>query len=497
MDKVSSFQTRIGKIISALKIPSLTDSRDIGGAIVTNTGRIVIAAGSSDGELNHPYHIVISDDYGKNVRKVFSLPAEKETTYHTLGLAYDRVNNIIVSVLGRNRGYHLLNKPYGKMLPFSWDYCGNNEVVVVRSWDDGETWHTKEIPVEKPENYSGIIGSGVIVNNEIFFPQQLGSCDPEGKKARYPAYLSRLKNIPKEDGTFDCEYENKFRTLASNSEEDVRFANEAIYIEKVDGSGYISFFRTQPGPPYRREYDLNHNPICEFERCKVNGFDRRDYDPSHNGPLLVAFGIIRMVDGNLLYASRFYGTTHHRGGNIFMTSRDEGRTWGFMDDHIPWTLDPLQFANSGYGGNPQMYYGPDGKLIHITTEQLLDVRILDNGDVCMSPPPKGGGFALCVFEGITTHVSKSQQFEGIGEITIDVSTMTKIDPVFISKIRIISSNGLTYAKEDEDLYYFSSDAQRVLFKYQKVKQNTSIQFEIVLGNRNNCFRPIFFPGIQI
>ena len=46
MSEISkAFDTGIGKIIQAERIESSSGARDIGGAIVTSTGRIVIAAG--------------------------------------------------------------------------------------------------------------------------------------------------------------------------------------------------------------------------------------------------------------------------------------------------------------------------------------------------------------------------------------------------------------------------------------------------------------------
>ncbi len=72
-----AFQTLIGKIVRAQKISSLTGARDIGGAIVTRSGRTVISVGASDGELNYPCSIAVTDDYGRTVRSVFSMPAAK------------------------------------------------------------------------------------------------------------------------------------------------------------------------------------------------------------------------------------------------------------------------------------------------------------------------------------------------------------------------------------------------------------------------------------
>jgi hypothetical protein len=271
--------------------------------------------------------------------------------------------------------------------------------------------------------------------------------------------------------------------------------NEVVYLTKVDGSGYLSFHREHQGPPLRREYNLDHRPISDFERCRVTGFDQRDYDPGHNGPLLVAFGIIRMTDGNLLCGSRFYGTEHHRAGNIFMTSRDEGKTWLFADDYIPWTIAPLQFPNSGWGGNPQMDYGPDGTMIHITSEQMMGVRINPDGYVDLNPPP-AGGLCLCRFEGLTVTGNKPDS-EGEGVLTINVSTMTRIDEIYLNKISIMGSNDVEMRKEDEDRYYFSSDGMRVSFSYKVTGPSAWVRAKIVVANRQNPHRPFFSPLIKL
>ena len=490
-ETVTSLSTRIGKIIQAVRIPSLTGARDIGGAAVTQTGRIVIAAGISDGELNHPYKIAVTDDGGATVREVFTLPAEPDVTYHTLGLAYDKEHHVLVSVFGRNKGYVPLDKPYGKTLPFSRDYCGDNSCVLARSWDDGETWVTTEMPLPKPQNSHGIIGDGVYIDGEIIFPHVVGTCDPREQDHRMITFLARLRNIPRQDGSFDHDYEHEFRTLATNEDRDIPYSSETIYIAKADGSGYISFHRDQVGPPYRREYDLDHRPTCEFVRCRAIGFDPRDYDPGHNGPVLLAFGIIRMADGNLLYGSRYYPSEHHRGGNIFMTSRDEGLTWQFKEDYLPWTLDPLQYPNSGWGGNPQMYYGPDGTLIHNTSEQLMYVK----ERIRKGLPPEGG-FALCRFEGFTFDGCTASK-DGTGTFSVDASTITRIDDVYISNLVILEAAGLEIEEQDQALLFYSSDATQVSFHYRKVSNQATLKLRITLANKHNQHKPAFEPEIRI
>ena len=496
-EMVEAFQMGIGKIIQAERIESLTGARDIGGAIVTRTGRIVIAGGISDGELNHPYKIVVSDDGGKTLREVFSQPAGEKLTYHTLGLAYDQKHQVIISMFGRNDGYQYLERPYGKPLPFSMDRCGDNEAIVALGWDDGLTWSiAKRVQLEKSENTAGMNGAGVQVGDEIYFASDNGTSDPKGTERRCQVYLSRLRIIPNADGTFGCDYEHKFRTFVSNEDHDIPFGSETQYIAKVDGSGYLSFTRADAmGPPYRREYDLDHRPSCDFERVRVVGFDKRDYDAGHNGPRLIAFGIIRMADGNLLYGSRFYGTEHHRAGNILMTSRDEGKTWLFEDEYVPRSLNPLDFPNSGWGGNPQMYYASDGTLIHITSEGLVhDVRWTSEGHVSLDPPPYGG-FLLCRFEGFSIEGDKPGN-DGQGTISIDISRVTKIDDVYISNISIEQSDGVWMPNEYTDRYIYSADRRRVSFPYKLTGPKAFIEPKIVLANRSNAYRPVFRPRIN-
>lgn len=491
------FQMNIGSIIQAERVESSTGSRDIGGAIATSTGRIVIAASSSDGELNHPYKILISDDGGKRVREVFSMPASEKVTYHTLGLTYDKDNDVVISMFARNRGYQYLDRPYGKALPFSMDRVGDNEVIVALGWNDGETWSIdKTVRLEKPESTHGMSGAGVQVGDEIFFVHPYTTSNRERTTWRTAVQLACIRIIPKDDGTFTCDYEHEFRTLATAEDHDIPFSSETIYLEKVDGSGYLSFTRNQHGPPYRREYDLDHKPTGEFERVRVVGFDKRDYDPGRNGPLLIAFGIIRMADGNLLYGSRFYGTDHHRAGNILMTSKDEGKTWLFEDEYVPRSLSPLDFPNSGGGGNPQMDYAPDGTLIHLTSEGLAhNVRWTSEGHVSLDPPPYGG-FFLCRFEGFRIEGHKPGD-DGNGTISIDVSNTTRVDDLYIAKISVEESNGIWMPNEYTDRYGFSTDRKCVAFDYKVTGPNAFIQLRIVLANKANPHRPIFCPRINI
>ena len=495
-EMLEAFQIRVGKIIQAEKIESLTGARDIGGAIVTCTGRIVIAGGISDGELNHPYKIVVSDDGGKTVREVFSQPAGEKLSYHTLGLTYDEKNHVIISMFGRNKDHQLLDRPYGKRLPFSMDICGDNQAIVALSWDDGETWSIeKTVQLEKPENSHGMSGAGVQVADEFFFAHSSSGSNLERNARRHSVYLARLRVLANSDGTFGCDYEHKFRILATVEDQDIPFSSETIYLAKTDGSGYLSFIRNPLGPPYRREFGLDHRPTCEFERVRVVGFDTRDYDPGRNGPILVAFGITRMADGNLLYASRFYGTEHHRAGNILMTSTDEGKAWLFEDEYIPRSMAPLDFPNSGGGGNPQMCYAPDGNLIHLTSEGLANnVRWTSEGHVSLDPPPYGG-FFLCRFEGFKIEGHKPGN-NGEGTISIDVSKITKINDVYISNISVEQSNGLWMPNEYTDRYIHSLDRKRVSFPYKLTGPKAFIQPKIVLANRTNSHRPIFRPRID-
>ena len=498
-EMLDTFGTCIGKIIQAERIESSSGARDIGGAIVTATGRIVVAAAISDCELNHPYTILVSDDGGKTVRTVFSMPAGEKITYHTLGLTYDKKNHVIISMFSHNKGLQLLDRPYGKMLPFSMDNCGDNEAIVALGHNDGETWTiAKRIKLPKPQSTHGMSGAGVQVGDDIFFPHPYNTANPERTELRCAVSLAHIRIIPKDDGTFTCDYEHDYRSLANAEEPDRLGADETIYLAKADGSGYLSFIRNQSGPPYRREHDLNHNPTGEFERVHILGFDKRDYDPGRNGPLLLAFGIIRLADGNLLYASRFYGTEHHRAGNIIMTSRDEGKNWLFEDDYLPRSLSPLDFPNSGGCGNPQMDYAPDGTLAHLTSEGLAhNVKIDPQGHVSLDPPPYGG-FFLCRFQGfnIQGHKPKPND-DGKGTLRIDVSNITRIDDLYISKISVEHSDGVSMPNEYTDRYIFSADRKSVSFDYEQTGPNAFIQPKIVLANRVNPHRPIFCPRINI
>ena len=479
-----SFATRIGTIVQAEHIPSLTGARDIGGAIVTRTGRVVIAAGISDGNLNYPYRIAITDDGGQTVREVFSMPAGDEVTYHTLGLTYDHERHVIVSMFGRLDGYKLLTRDRGEVLPFALERCGDNDAIVVMSWDDGETWHVDQVlRLPKPENSHGMSGCGVIDGDAIVFPHGIGTGDPDMTKWRHIGALACLRLVPGEDGNFSSQYDHRYRVLASNEDQDVPFSSETVYLPKLDGTGFLSFTRNQAGPPYRREYDQDHRPTGEFERCRTTGFDPRDYDAGHNGPLLIAFGITRLADGNLLYASRFYGTDHHRASNIFMTSTDEGRTWDFGDDYVPKSLEPLAFYSSGMGGNPQMCCGPDGRLVHITSEGWV-------GD------PPTGGFYLCRFQGFDIEVVEGRG-DDTGTITIDVSTIARLEDVYIGKIVVEDSAGLELPDEAAERYRFCADMTQVSFPYRKVSDPAHVRARIVLANRVNAHRPVFVPRIDI
>ena len=503
------FQTRISKIIQARKIRSLTGGSDIGGAVVTRSGRTVISVGLSDLEPNYPCKIIVTDDGGKTVREVFSMPAFEDVSYTTVGLTYDKNYNVIVAMFGRDKGGKNKIAPWStRSHPFSVDNFGDTDDVVVLSWDDGETWHIdKEVRLDKLQWSFGISGCGVQSGKDIFFPRVCQTCDPELKSGRHAVTLAKLRIIPKSDGSFTCDYQPEFRTLSTNRDEDIRYSDETTYIHKLDGSGFISFTRNGQGPPYRREYDLNHNPTCEFERCYALGFDKRDYDPGHNGPCLIAFNIARLADGNLMYAGRFYGTEHHQGGNIFMTSRDEGKTWLFENDYLPWTLDPLEFPNTG-GGNPQMYYVPDGKLMHYTSEGLFEVKYAKNGvqveynsgdfDGLLLDPPPSGGVCLCYFEGFVIEGNQANT-EGKGMLSIDVSQIAKLDDVYISKISIEESQGVKLADDDGSYhpYKFSACKTKVSFTYEMTDSSGFIRPVIVLGNRSNSYHPVFKPRIEV
>ena len=479
----NGYHARIGTIVQTEMIPSLTGARDIGGSIVTKTGRIVIAAGASDIKQNHPFKIVVTDDGGKTVREVFTMiPERPEVTYHTVGIAYDPERNLIVSMFGRTDGLKVFDWDKYESVPFSFEKAGKNYAILLISWDNGETWHVdKTIRLPKPEYTSGMIGSGIVKDGVFYFPHAVSSSNKNHTERRAAVYLARYEPTVVKDGSYSGNLDIRFRTLSSSEDKDIRFSDETIYLEKLDGSGYLSFTRSAPGPPYRREYDLDHHATSEFERCNTVGFDPNDYDPGNNGPQLIAFGVVRLADGNLFYASRFYGTDHHRAGNIFMTSTDEGKTWHFKDDYIPWSLDPLTFSNIGSGGNPQMCYKPDGSLVHITSQGWhgKDVR-----------KPEPGGFALCTFKGIDI----SLELPGI--VSVDISSITKIKDVFIGRISVTESGGVKMPDETTSRYRYSADLTRVSFPYEKTDDHAFIQLEIVLANSSNGYRPVFTPRIE-
>lgn len=490
-ETLNTVATRIGTIVRAAHIPSLSGARDIGGCIVTRAGRIVIAAGISDGERNHPFRIVVSDNDGETVRDVFVLPAAPDVTYHTLGLTYDPALDLVIAMFGRNIGYRLSDTPFGEALPFSMNYCGANEAVVALGWNNAEIWtEDKVIPLDRPENSHGMSGHAIPWNGGWVFPHPAGTSDPTRTERRCKVYLGYVRPTRRDDGSYTCEYDHRFRTLATNEDRDAPFASETVYIEKADAGGYLSFTRNYvPGrrgcPPWRREYDADHRPVGEYHHPRVDGFDPRDYDPEYNGPMLVAFGIVRLADGNLLYASRFYETEHHRAGNIFMTSRDEGKTWQFQDDYLPWTITPLTFPFSGSGGNPQMYYEPDGRLAHLTSEG------------CVEQDPPRGGFYLHRLRGITIEGHHPVEPDGRGTISIDVSTISRIEDVHIGGMSVTDSAGVELADESVDRYTYSDDATRVSFDYRVVDSPAFILPRIVVANRSNPHRPVFCPRIDI
>ena len=484
---IKGFDTRVGEIIQTEIIPSLTGARDIGGCIVTKTGRIVIAAGASDIKQNHPFKIAVTDDGGKTVRPVFTMkPETPEVTYHTVGLAYDPESNLIVSLFGRTNGLEIFDWDKYKLVPFSYEKSGDNEAILALSWDNGETWHVdKRIRLPKPEFTSGMVGNGIIQDGVFYFSHVIATSNKAHTERRHAVYLARFEPVRKKDGSYTGKLDLRYRTLSSSDDKDIRYSSETVYIKKRDGSGYLSFTRSQPGPPYRREYDSDHRPTGEFERVKTVGFDPRDYDHGLNGPLLIAFGVTRLADGNLLYASRYYGTKHHRAGNIFMTSTDEGKTWTFKDDYIPWSLAPLTFPNIGSGGNPTMNYKPDGSLVHITSQGWQ----LGKDGTYRHPSP--GGFAMCTFKGIDISLDKP------GIITVDVSTIAKLENVFIGKISVIKSAGVEMPDETTKRYSYSADLTKVTFPYKKTGDNAFIQLEIVLANKANGYRTVFRPRIEI
>ena len=131
-----------------------------------------------------------------------------------------------------------------------------------------------------------------------------------------------------------------------------------------------------------------------------------------------------------------------------------------------------------------MCYGPDGSLIHLTSEGWV-------GD------PPSGGFHLCRFEGFTIQGVEPDPADGRGTITIDVSTITRLQDVYIGKVSVSDSAGVELPDETTERYVFSADGTRVSFPYRKTSASAYVCPRIALANKANAHRPVFVPRIEV
>lgn len=490
----TTFETRIGTLVLANRTECYSGQRDIGGSVVTRSGRLVLSVSASDCWLQTHFKIAVSDDGGKTFAVKCELPAIEDVTYHTTGMLYDRQNDILMAVYGQTQGYQLFNKRNdyksgtAKVSP---DRFGHSRLMMTRSTDNGETWRTFTLYDYKENNEEhivcgGICGRGVEDRGNVIVPGMLISAN-EGRNAmRWEVPLLRLRNLSREDTPDSFEFENNFRMLASNADRDMRYADETVYIRKLDGSGYLSFHRTGDGVPFRRDYDNEHRPVADFTRVGTRGWDRRDYDPGKQGPRVIAFNVIRMLDGNLMLASRFYGTDHHAPGNIFLTSRDEGLTWDYEDDQIPCCLDPFELYPSGGGGNPSMSYLPDASLVHTTSAGCGEPRLAD------------GGTLIGRFRGFDIEVSRQSSSEGT--VCLDVSEVVGLEPVYIGNCSIVEKNDIEFPSCNGDhfaLSHYASDRRKITIPYRMKGKSPRLGLQVTLANRSNAHRPVFEPKVDL
>ena len=497
---MNELSTRVGTIVYTGHTTSLSGQRDIGGSLVANSDRIVLVNGPSDIFKKRTLKICVSDDGGKTFHERFCMPAIEDVSYHTAGLLYDQKNAVIMALFGEVKGFRLFDKDnqnsdgdsLNKITP---EHLGRSKLLMARSIDNGETWSLFELHdySKDPKAHTvtgGITGCGVQKDNDTFGPQFLITTNDSGDALRWAILLSRIRTLDTGNTESSFEFENDFRVIASDSDTDICYADETVYIKTLDGSGYLSFHRSNTGTtmegggtPFRREYDNNHNPTSYFTRIMTQGFDPRDYDPGMNGPIIIAFNIIRMLDGHLLMASRFYGTTHHKAGNIFMTSRDEGRNWYYEDDQIPYSLDPLRYWPKGSGGNPSMSYLSDASLIHTTST---------GGGTLL---PDTGSF-VTRFRGITSTFQESTSSEGV--LCVDVSDVVALEPIYIANIEIVESQSLHLQGGDRAFVTeFTSDRQSVRIPVVIEGKSPSIRLRIALANRCNGYRPFFEPTFNL
>ena len=488
------FQTRIGTLIHASLTPSYSAHRDIGASVVTKEGRIVLAVGPSDTWTGSPFTIAISDDRGRSFRIAHQVPVVSDVTYHTTGMLYDGKNDILMSVYGETKGFSLFtihNDNDSPIAPVSPERFGHSKLMMARSVDGGESWQTFTLYDYKENGQEhivcgGICGCGAMDGDDILVPAMLISTNEAHNARRWEVPLLRFRNVSRDTGREGFEFENNYRMLSTRDDRDRRYSDETVYIRKLDGTGFLSFHRPSSGTPFRREYDHHHRPIADFTRVHTTGWDRRDYDPGVQGPLIIAFNILRLLDGNLMLASRFYGTDHHRAGNIFMTSRDEGDTWDYCDDQIPYRLDPLEYYPSGLSGNPSMWYLPDASLVHTTSTGWTANPEIDYGSI------------INVFRGLLIGVESSD--DEIKTITVDASDVVGIDPIFLANVTVKEQRDieiLPALPRNRALGEYNADRTRMSFPCRVTGDEPFCQLAVTLGNHENSHRPTFTPTVRI
>ena len=487
-------KTRIGTVVGAYHLDCLSGQRDIGGSVVTRSGRIVLSVGASDLWLETCFKIAVSDDGGKSFTVKFERPAIEDVTYHTTGMLYDEKNDVLMAIFGETKGFQLFNErnQYDSgVREFSMDDLGHGKLMMARSTDSGDTWKLFTLrdyrEIGKPWTVSGgLCGCGVQEGDDIFVPLYAVTANEEKTARRCENPLMRIRTLTRGSTSESFEFEHDFRMLTTNSDFDIRYASETVYLRKLDRSGFLSFHRTGDGMPYRREYDNEHRPTADFRRVQSRGFDRRDYDPGKQGPVVVAFNVIRMLDGNLMLASRFYGTEHHAPGMIFLTSRDEGLAWDYEDDQIPCFLDPFELYPAGGGGNPSMSYLPDASLVHTTSAGTREPRLAD------------GGTLICRFLGFDIGVNRQSSAEGT--VSLDVSGVVGLEPVYIGNCSLAEKKDIEFPNCNGDIFalsHYTSDRRKITIPYRIKGENPRLGLRVTLANRSNSYRPSFEPGIAL
>ena len=492
-----TFPTRIGTIVSAARTTSFSGRRDIGGSAATASGRIALAVGAADAFNNTGFKIVVSDDGGATFDIRFEMPVHADVTYHTLGMLYDRKNDILMGLFGETRGHRYWVDEDDFTLgtrPFSPEDFGHSQLRMARSVDDGATWqlftlHDYGARGDDLVRCNGIGGSGVQIGDDLFVPQVIATANEERNASRGAIALSRIRNLDREDNDASFEFENAFRMLATRSDLDIRYADETVYVQTLDETGFLSFHRPADGMPFRRAYDADHHPVSDFIRVQSRGFDPRDFPAGDHGPKIIAFNVVRLPDGNLMMASRFYGTAHHRAGNIFMTSTDEGLTWEYDDDQVPYCLRPLRFAPDGSGGNPSMSYLSDASLVHTTSGGCRE-PLGDSERVI-------GGTLINRFQGMRTETTG--RGEGRTAVSLDVSGVAGLTPVYIADAVVAGSEAVAFGQGDETIAAteFSADRRRACFVCRTTGPGARLRLRVVLANKANGYRPVFEPTVDV